>query len=117
MKSTQQRSTLELGKILSNYFRLTPDKYARQHFQEHLSDSSNSFDPQVSWDWLGQRVQQDSTPTKNLDGSDNDTNPINFNWSDFGPELEYAIALEMTTIEDLGELLEVVPLHSLLLPT
>jgi hypothetical protein len=80
-------SVLDLGNILSNYFRLTPDKYTRIHYQEHLDSAVNPFDPQVSWDWIRSRVQQDSTPIKNLDGSVNDLDPM-FNWDDFEPPAE-----------------------------
>lgn len=84
MQDTQHRSTLELGKILSTYFRLSPDRYAKEHFQNYLENSSNSFDPQVSWDWLKSRIQNDSVMIK----EDKDLNsiPDGFDWADFEPD-------------------------------
>ena len=83
MQDTKHRSTLELGKILSTYFRLSPDRYAKEHFQNYLENSSNSFDPQVSWDWLKLRIQDDAVMIK----EDKDLNsiPDGFDWADFEP--------------------------------
>lgn len=83
MQDTKHRSTLELGKILSTYFRLSPDRYAKEHFQNYLENSSNSFDPQVSWDWLKSRIQNDAVMIR----EDKDLNsiPDGFDWADFEP--------------------------------
>ena len=83
MQDTKHRSTLELGKILSTYFRLSPDRYAKEHFQNYLENSSNSFDPQVSWNWLKLRIQDDAVMIK----EDKDLNsiPDGFDWADFEP--------------------------------
>jgi hypothetical protein len=95
-------SVLDLGNILSNYFRLTPDKYTRIHYQEHLDSAVNPFDPQVSWDWIRLRVQQDSTPIKNLDSSVNDPDPV-FGWDDFDPQQD----IEPIAFSDFLEFLSV----------
>lgn len=84
MQDTQHQSTLELGKILSTYFRLSPDRYAKEHFQNYLENSSNSFDPQVSWNWLKSRIQNDAV----MIAEDKDLNsiPDGFDWADFEPD-------------------------------
>jgi hypothetical protein len=98
MKNTQDSSTLELGNILSNYFRLTPDKYARRHFQNYLQDSYNAFDPQVAYNWLRMRVQQDSTPVKSLNGETVQSSPIGFKWADFDSQLQDIALSEMFNV-------------------
>jgi hypothetical protein len=115
MKNTEERSTLELGKILSNYFRLTPDKYAREHFQNHLQGSSNSFDPQVAWSWLRLRLQQDTALIKDLDGNDNEPDPT-FDWMDFEIEPECISIAEMFATAIPGDFLDAVSPGDLLLP-
>lgn len=83
MQDTQEFSVLELGKILSTYFRLSPDRYARKHFQNHLRNSSDTFNPQVVRDWLQARLQDD----KAMIQEDKVLNsvPAGFDWEDFKP--------------------------------
>lgn len=83
MQDTKEFSVLELGKILSTYFRLSPDRYAREHFQNHLKSSSDTFNPQAVRDWLQARFRDDAVMIQ----EDKDLNsiPDGFNWADFEP--------------------------------
>ncbi len=91
MQDAPTPSTIELGKILSTYFRLTPDIYAREHFQNYLEHSANSFDPDVSWSWLQMRFEQDAAEQENDWGSV----PEGFNWESFEPNWIATVATEL----------------------
>ena len=83
MQDTQEFSVLELGKILSTYFRLSPDRYAKEHFQNHLKNSSDGFNPQAVRGWLHERFRDDAVMIQ--ENKDLNSIPDGFDWADFEP--------------------------------
>lgn len=83
MQDIQEFSVIELDKILSTYFRLSPDRYAREHFQNHLKNSSDGFNPQAVRNWLQARFQDDAVMIQ--ENKDLNNIPPGFDWADFEP--------------------------------
>jgi hypothetical protein len=79
----QGLTILDLQVCINKYCELSPDVYARAHYDAMLAERDTQWDiAPASWDWLYQRLRADYEyqPVKHLIDSGDDESPWWLSW-------------------------------------